>query len=105
MCAGKRSIAEYLVKHQEFQRLRLSEEGGDHPFIPYGVEDSDIPSSHVFPHMAALMDFVTTRWRERWVILGSWDSADLEVLLLRPFFLLVSVDAPILLRWKRLLQK
>jgi dCMP deaminase len=48
-----------------------------------------------------LIEFVTKRWEERWIITNIWDHLTLEQFLLRPFFLLVSVDAPVSLRWKR----
>ena len=32
---------------------------------------------------------------------GVWDDAVVNQLLIRPFFLLVSVDAPLMVRWKR----
>jgi dCMP deaminase len=54
-----------------------------------------------FPTVEALLDFVTTRWRDRWIINGIWSESDLEALLRRPFFLLISVDAPISVRWAR----
>ena len=47
------------------------------------------------------MGFVTRRWHERWV-LPQIDSAEIfEALRWKPFFLLISVDAPVTLRWER----
>ena len=47
------------------------------------------------------MDFVTKCWRSRWVTTDIHDEAILDVLSRRPFFILVSVDAPIVIRWRR----
>lgn len=58
-------------------------------------------SDLVFETVDALLEFVTKRWRERWVTTDIWDGATLDRLLQRPFFLLVSVDAPVSLRWQR----
>lgn len=55
----------------------------------------------VFERVDLLLDFVTKRWREHWVTTDIWDGATLDLLIQRPFFLLVSVDAPVSLRWKR----
>lgn len=55
----------------------------------------------VFTTADALVDFVTKRWQERWVTTDIADGPTLDRFLLRPFFLLVSVDAPVSLRWKR----
>ncbi|KAJ5123453.1 Deoxycytidylate deaminase, partial [Penicillium atrosanguineum] len=49
----------------------------------------------------SLLDFATKRWQERWVTTDIANGETLNRFLLRPFFLLVSVDAPVSLRWKR----
>lgn len=112
ICAGKHAIAEYLIQHQGFQLLELVNK--DRPRIADGPDDnlrlqaseiertgSPQSSGLVFETVDALLTFVTKRWRERWVTTDIWDGATLDRLLQRPFFLLVSVDAPISLRWKR----
>lgn len=48
-----------------------------------------------------LVDFVTKRWRERWVTTDIYTEEILDKLLRRPFFILVSIDAPVSVRWKR----
>ncbi|KAL1629601.1 Deoxycytidine monophosphate (dCMP) deaminase [Diplodia seriata] len=49
----------------------------------------------------SLIDFVTKKWQDRWVTTDIWDEDVVDALLRRPFFLLVSVDAPVTLRWER----
>lgn len=56
---------------------------------------------HVFSDVDDLLDFVTLRWKERWVTTDIWDDKVVDALLRRPFFLLISVDAPVSVRWKR----
>lgn len=58
-------------------------------------------AQHGFPDVDALLDFVTLRWSERWVTTDIWDGQVVDALLRRPFFLLVSVDAPVSVRWQR----
>lgn len=48
-----------------------------------------------------LLDFVTKRWREKWVTTDIHTETILDKLLRRPFFILVSLDAPVSVRWKR----
>lgn len=55
----------------------------------------------MFETADALLEFVTKQWRERWVTTDITDTATLDRFIVRPFFLLVSVDAPVSLRWKR----
>jgi dCMP deaminase len=56
---------------------------------------------HTFYTTEDLLDFVTKRWRERWVTTDIHTESILDKLLRRPFFILVSVDAPVSVRWKR----
>jgi len=48
---------------------------------------------------------VTKRWREHWVITDIYSESVLDILLRRPFFILISVDAPVSVRWKRFQQR
>jgi dCMP deaminase len=108
ICAGKSSIAEYLVREHHFKRLFLEsntptpavEKSATNTIIPRprSFSDVDVPR---FEHAEALLDFVTKRWRQRWVTTDIWDSSVLDVLQRRPFFLLISVDAPVSVRWER----
>lgn len=54
-----------------------------------------------FPDVESLLEFVTRRWREHWVITDIYDERTLEALLRRPFFLLLNVDAPVGVRYAR----
>jgi len=108
ICAGKSSIADYLVKEHYFKQLFLErtapipsvEKSATNTSIPRtkSYNDADVPR---FKHAEALLDFVTKRWRQRWVTTDIWDGSVLDVLQRRPFFLLVSVDAPVSVRWER----
>ncbi|KAJ5721142.1 histidine biosynthesis bifunctional protein hisB [Penicillium malachiteum] len=111
ICAGKHTIAEYLIQHQGFQLLELAEKPPHH-FAEDSDDDprlhaseikknGDSKSEFVFQTADALLDFVTKRWQEHWVTTDIADGTTLDRFLLRPFFLLVSVDAPVSLRWKR----
>lgn len=79
----------------------------DEPNDELRLQASDIrkgggaQAEFVFDTADALLDFATKRWQERWVTTDIADGATLDRFLLRPFFLLVSVDAPVSLRWKR----
>lgn len=67
-------------------------------------ESKALPSRRdetVFDTVDSLLGFVTKQWTGRWVTTDIWDHTTLDRLLQRPFFLLVSVDAPVSLRWQR----
>ncbi|MCJ1249233.1 Deoxycytidine monophosphate (dCMP) deaminase [Trapelia coarctata] len=111
ICAGKHSVVKYLVEHHGFSHLHLtrnvatplvekSAAGGRLSNVDQlAVTDSDDEFS--FATVDAFVDFVTKRWQERWVTVDIWDEEILECLSRRPFFLLVSIDAPVSLRWER----
>lgn len=113
-------MAQYLIEHHGFKKLHLntkkggvdgngprepskSESSGDsstsktqisyHPRISQAVE--------TFEDVAPLLDFVTKSWRSRWVITSISNEAVLDALSRRPFFILLSVDAPLTVRWQR----
>ncbi|PGH16999.1 hypothetical protein AJ79_01383 [Helicocarpus griseus UAMH5409] len=105
ICAGKHSVAEYLIQKHGFQQLHLAHR----PYHLLGETELPPPfgnqiaknGSHVFQTVDELLEFVTRRWQDRWITTDIWDDTTLEKLLIRPYFLLVSVDAPVSLRWSR----
>ncbi|EPE35333.1 Cytidine deaminase-like protein [Glarea lozoyensis ATCC 20868] len=122
ICSGKRTVAKYLEEHHGFTPLYLSQQGAVDELasatqngIDKGESDTEdskvslrtIPrydrssANHSFDNPEDLLDFVTKRWRERWVTTDIHTESILDKLLRRPFFILVSVDAPVSVRWKR----
>lgn len=59
------------------------------------------PAAHTFATAEELLSFVTLRWRQRFVTTAVRSEAELDIYQRRPFFLLVSVDAPLTVRWAR----
>lgn len=102
ICAGKHEIAHHLIRNHAFTALKIVP-----PALPNHSpairSTSTLPTlpEHVFPTANALLDFVTKRWREPFVTTDIWDDHILDVLRVRPFFMLVSVSAPLMTRWHR----
>ncbi|KAF4462200.1 dCMP deaminase, partial [Fusarium albosuccineum] len=151
ICAGKKTVAQYLVEHHGFKHLYLqppspsSESSSSSPAAdsassehhgPESPSQTTVPEAfkgaltstalttkngtksssettltlragpqHSFPTPEELLDFVTKRWRSRFVITDIPTEAVLDVFLRRPFFLLLSVDAPLTVRWRRFQQR
>lgn len=107
--AGKKSVATYLVEQEGFSRLHLAPAVSSLAFPSSSALDNrksqpssaDGPNAKLFGRVEELVDFITKRWQQRWVTTDIWNEEILEKLLRRPFFLLVSVDAPLSLRWQR----
>ncbi|KAI0005640.1 cytidine deaminase-like protein [Xylariaceae sp. FL0662B] len=144
-CAGKSTVAQYLIDHHGFKKLHLEKSPPPPPPLQNGVgsdafefepkaatsppppppspppldgrlingslplhlkQPSSSPSAaaaarYTFPTVTALLDFVTQHWRARWVTTDIHDEGVLDALARRPFFILISVDAPVTVRWRR----
>ncbi|KAG0167634.1 Deoxycytidine monophosphate (dCMP) deaminase [Apophysomyces sp. BC1034] len=95
-CGGKHTVAEYLVSDHGFSFLALENNTHKHSQL--------YEHALLFPTLEELQIYVTERWRENFVICDI-DSDSLWLLKKRPFFLLVSVEAPIHLRYRRCLDR
>jgi dCMP deaminase len=90
ICAGKHTVAQYLLDHHGFKELHLQ------------LAPTEGPKDNcTFETIHDLVDFVTKRWQERWVTTDIYNESILDILVRRPFFILISVDAPVSVRWKR----
>lgn len=111
ICAGKHSVADFLVRHHDFTQLRLSKntssplDNADQISKATPPTTNGISDPHSFQRLDDLVNFVTSHWRDRWVTTDLWDEDSLNAFLRRPFFLLVSIDAPLSTRWKRFTEK
>lgn len=122
ICAGKTEVANYLITIHNFTALGIAQQSSHQ--IEAGVSTLEITQNdeeitgaipqpktctiapgHIFPDANALLDFVTKRWREHFVTTDIWDERVLDVVYKRPLFILVSVDAPVLVRWGRFAQR
>ncbi|RYC56578.1 hypothetical protein CHU98_g9636 [Xylaria longipes] len=128
-CAGKRTVAQYLVEHHGFKKLHLENQKQGQtqhqseanctqvtPECHSNTIEGNGPSTrdlagrprnamtrpeHTFASEGALLDFVTKHWCSRWVTTDIHSEAVLDALSRRPFFILISVDAPVTVRWRR----
>ena len=112
ICSGKQIVADFLATYG-FQWLRLrhsspkSLASNDVHALSNGIDNIQINAKEEsdseirFDSMAEMADYVTQRWTEHFVTVDICTPDDLAVIAKRPFFLLVSVDAPLILRWSR----
>ncbi|KAI9015788.1 cytidine deaminase-like protein [Phycomyces nitens] len=91
-CSGKHAIADYLVKSSSFRFLSLKK-NNDQSHELYS-------DCLMFDTLDQMQIYVTERWREDFVTCDI-EGNGLWILKKRPFFLLVSVEAPMLMRYKR----
>ncbi|KAF2154941.1 deoxycytidylate deaminase [Myriangium duriaei CBS 260.36] len=107
LCAGKASVAQYLVERHKFTPLAISRPAST-PSVEKSASDHSVmtdrsasSATKVFSDAEGLLDYVTQNWTEHFVTTCLWSQHVLNVLLRRPFFVLISVDAPISVRWAR----
>ncbi|KAK3985044.1 cytidine deaminase-like protein [Cladorrhinum sp. PSN332] len=113
ICAGKRTIASYLTEHHGFTHLYLDPNSSaqDDNATPSTTSSNSTAESsalitittttNTFPTPTALIDHVTRNWQSRFVTTDIPSSEILTLYTRRPFFLLISIDAPVLTRFKR----
>ncbi|KEZ45179.1 Deoxycytidylate deaminase [Scedosporium apiospermum] len=116
ICSGKKTVAQYLVDHHGFKHLYLEPPSQDTsqstPSSTTTTSSSSdqkqqpLPLTHpsqpyTFPTVESLLDFVTKRWRSRFVTTNIHNESILDLLSRRPFFILVSVDSPLVIRHRR----
>ncbi|TKX21484.1 deoxycytidylate deaminase [Elsinoe australis] len=104
LCAGKNSVAEYLIAQHGFTPLAIGRPAST-PSVEKSASDTTLRSSSPkplsFPTPEALRDHVTSSWTSNFVTTSIWSQHILDVLSGRPFFILISVSAPISIRWTR----
>lgn len=105
-------MARYLVDHHGFKHVSVDPNAPKVPQEQVGGSETEnnVSNTHqkrpsrtalVFPTSDELLEYVTQRWRERWVTTDVMGKESLDAYNRRPFFLLISVDAPLLVRWQR----
>ena len=100
-------MADYLVKQHGFEILALERPAGT-PSVEKSASNARLSSRSSQHHEVRkfqtpneLLDHATRNWRSRFITTSIWSQAILDVLSQRPFFILLSIDAPISIRWKR----
>lgn len=114
ICAGKKEVARYLVTKYDFKVLNLVTEHATSSIAPPlartpepRLEDRhmSIDAERHFQTASDLLDFATKNFDKNYVTWSIPDEETLDLYSQRPFFLLISVDAPVTIRWKRYKQK
>ncbi|KAI8137705.1 cytidine deaminase-like protein [Fennellomyces sp. T-0311] len=95
-CSGKHSVAEYLVEKHAFQMLYICGSAQLDRVARQGAK--------AFLTIDEMHNYVTERWRENFVTCDV-DGHNVDLLTKRPFFLLVSVQAPLSMRYHRYIKR
>ena len=99
-CSGKKSIANHLIQREGFTLVTI------HNKTSTSASTCTSDSTLTFPSPASLLEYATTHWRDQLVTLDLNTKQQLEIGFdKRPFFLLLAVQAPVLIRWKRLVKR
>lgn len=117
-CAGKERVADFLVAAHAFRRARVrapccapprraaaaahGDEASAEAAAPASGAGSDGDGDLSFADPAHLLDYATAHWTQNLVCRDIACARDFAVGFdKRPWVLLVAVDAPLGLRWKR----
>ncbi|CAE6441196.1 unnamed protein product [Rhizoctonia solani] len=91
-CSGKTCVKQYL------QSLGFQE-------IVYQPSGPEPKTQYEYTDFNSLLSFATQNWRQDLVCTSLRDLGMLRACAQRPFFVLLSIDAPVLTRWKRSQEK
>lgn len=89
--SGKDEIARFLCEAQGFQRARIS--------VTAHANDVCLPDA------GTLLDHVTAHWQTRFVTTDLRDQHEVDAFRKRPFVLVVAVEAPLMVRYRRAIER
>lgn len=109
--SGKKTVLDYLVDRglihlrlsmpnhikavRRYVRERFSEARGD------AERSCQEPDCLCFDSASLMLDFATENWQKSYVTTDLKDLESIRSFSIRPFFLLLSIDAPLRLRFER----
>lgn len=92
---------DWLVREKHFSRIVLRTKSNPST-RPDGQRNGKLCDAHLlFDSIDSLVVYATQHWRDNLVTTDISQKGDYDILLKRPFFLLLSVDAPLMTRWLR----
>lgn len=94
--------ADWLVQNEGFRRVILRKTAKREPASsPTKRAAASANGPRCFDSIDELVDYATRHWRDNLVVTDVSLRNEYDALSKRPFFLLVSVDAPLMTRWTR----
>ncbi|KAG0292982.1 Deoxycytidine monophosphate (dCMP) deaminase, partial [Dissophora globulifera] len=110
-CSGKHEVMEILASAYGFTRLYLRSPPSNGHISNIGNIDGDMRSSsssssedragNEFDTVEEILDHVTLNWMQRFVTCDVRSVHGISILRKRPFFLLLSVESPMMIRYRR----
>jgi len=123
LCSGKNTLAHYLVKFHGFIHLKLERKPGHKPLTnnnnnnnnnsythqdhktPTCTPTSTVSSNLIFHTAEDALNYVMKNWTLNFVLTSISTIAQVDIFRKRPFWLLLSVEAPLLVRYHRWCEK
>ncbi|WVN89023.1 cysteine-tRNA ligase [Cryptococcus depauperatus CBS 7841] len=100
--SGKGTVLGYLERKYGFKRVGLSKvRNGKEPISEQRAGSESCSTQKTFSNPSDLLDYATHNWLSHFVTTDLRTHAEIEVFIKRPFFLLVSVDGPLRVRFER----
>ncbi|KAJ1675252.1 Deoxycytidine monophosphate (dCMP) deaminase [Spiromyces aspiralis] len=105
--SGRQEIVDYLVKREGFTEAFIGKKLTREYLAgkPNEQANQDQLKSVRFDSEQELLNYVTPRWREKFVTRDLDNTWAIQLFKQRPFFLLIAVNAPLRLRFSRKKQK
>ncbi|KAJ2781039.1 Deoxycytidine monophosphate (dCMP) deaminase [Coemansia interrupta] len=97
--SGKEEVANYLVRYRGFTRIHLA--GLSKTKADTANNSSAEVTELTFKSAKKILEYITPRWRTNYVTTDVASPIDLYLLWKRPFVLVVGIDAPTGIRYRR----
>lgn len=101
-CSGKHEVANLLTIHHGFVQLGLNRDSteGTTTARSRSIELTGPPHKD-FDTIEQMLDYVTLHWMDHFVTCDVHTVQGISILRKRPFFLLLSVESPMMMRYRR----
>ncbi|KAF8987287.1 Deoxycytidine monophosphate (dCMP) deaminase [Haplosporangium bisporale] len=101
-CSGKHEVANLLTNHYGFVQLGLKRDSseGTTRARSRSIATTGLPHKD-FDTVEQMLDYVTLHWMDHFVTCDVRTVQGISILRKRPFFLLLSVESPMMMRYRR----
>lgn len=100
-CSGKKTLAKYLIENERFGLISIDPSQST-PLTSTTATTNQHQQEVICQSPAEMLDHVTKHWQQKFVTMDLTTQEHLNVGFdKRPFFLLITLIAPVSIRWKR----
>ncbi|KAG0683554.1 Deoxycytidine monophosphate (dCMP) deaminase [Pichia californica] len=97
--SGVEDVIKALCKIENFKLIGLESQFEE--LNKFEIQEEILSTPRIFKDDISMLNYVTTNWRDHMIIPNVSEIDNIELFVKRPFFLLVSIDSPLLIKFNR----